>query len=91
MLKLEASASAQQEAAAKDAADSTKMQQWPTETMDRFPQVAFFTTIAGQAAWYRMENGPKFKNGKKLAKKIENGPRPEIGKKWPKKGEKIEK
>ena len=25
--------------------------------------------VASQAAWYRMENGPKSKNGKKLAKK----------------------
>ena len=27
------------------------------------------TRVASQAAWYRMENGPKSKNGKKLAKK----------------------
>ena len=44
--------------------------------------------FASQAAWYRMQNGPKSKNGKKLAKRIENGPRPEIGKKWPKNGKK---
>ena len=25
--------------------------------------------FASQAAWYRMENGPKSKNGRKLAKK----------------------
>ena len=41
-----------------------------------------------QAAWYRMENGPKSKNWKRLAK-IENGPRPEMGKKRPKNGEKM--
>ena len=46
--------------------------------------------LASQAAWYRMENGPKSKNGKKIGQKIENGPRPEMGKKWPKNGEKIE-
>ena len=45
--------------------------------------------IASQAAWCRIENGPKSKNGKKLAKKIENGPQPEMGKKWPKNGEKM--
>ena len=33
------------------------------------------TWIAGQAAWYRMENRPKAENGKKLAnKKKLNGP-----------------
>ena len=46
--------------------------------------------FASQAAWYRMENGPKSKNGKKIGKKIENGRRPEIGKKmaqkWRKNG-----
>ena len=36
-----------------------------------------------------MENGPKSRNGKKLAKKKENGPRPETGEKWPKNGEKM--
>ena len=47
------------------------------------------STLASQAAWYRMENGPKSKNGKKLAKKIENGPRPEMGKNFPTNAEKM--
>ena len=46
------------------------------------------TYFASQAAWYRMESGPKSKNGQKLAKQSENGPRPETGKRWPKNGKK---
>ena len=44
--------------------------------------------FASQAAWYRMENGPKAENGKKLAEveKV-NGPWPEMGRTWPKNGE----
>ena len=30
----------------------------------------FWSRLASQAAWYRMENGPKSKNGKKLAQKM---------------------
>ena len=40
--------------------------------------------VTSQAAWHRMENGPKSKNGKKIGQKIENGPRPKMGEKWPK-------
>ena len=49
------------------------------------------TGVASQAAWYRMENGPKSQKWENIGQKIENGSRPEIGKKWPKNGEKIEK
>ena len=45
--------------------------------------------IASQAAWYRMESGPKSQSGTKIGQKIENGPRPEMGKKWPRNGEKM--
>ena len=47
------------------------------------------TGFTSQAAWHRMENGPKSKNGKKLAKKqkMALGPKrgkngPKIAKKW---------
>ena len=54
----------------------------------RSPDTTIWTLFrfASQAAWYRMENGPKSKNGKKLAKKKKMA---EMGKRWPKNGEKI--
>ena len=45
--------------------------------------------FASQAAWYRMENGPKAENEKNISRKKENGPRPEMGKNWPKNGGKM--
>ena len=48
-------------------------------------QAPFPPRLASQAAWYRMENGPK---AKKTDQKIENSPTPEMGKTWPKNGEK---
>ena len=40
--------------------------------------------VASQAAWYRMENEPKSKNGKKLAKKKKMALSPKQGKNGPK-------
>ena len=39
--------------------------------------------LASQAAWYRMENGPKSKNGKNLAKRKKMALGPERGKNGP--------
>ena len=46
-------------------------------------------SVASQAAWYRMENGPKSKNGKKLAKKNRKWPLARNGEKNGPNGEKM--
>ena len=63
----------------------------PFRLPTRSPNSTCWDEVASQAAWYRMENGPKSKNGEKIGRKIENGSRPEMGKQLPKNGEKIEK
>ena len=54
-------------------------------------RLTFFNLwVASQAAWYRMENGPKSKNGKKNWPKNRKWPSARNGEKWPKNGEKME-